>query len=360
MTVRMREGGRYACARGRPRRKVIVDERWMTLSLELAAEARPHPNPRVGAVIVDTEGRVAGMGRHVGPGSPHAEALALQEAGSRAEGATLYVTLEPCAHHGRTPPCVDAIIRAGIDRVVVATEDPDPRVSGEGIRQLREAGIDVVLGMGEDAARRLDLGYFHHRQTGLPWVTLKAAATLDGQVAAADGTSKWITSKVARQDAHRLRAQADAVMVGAGTLRVDDPLLDVRLTGYEGPQPVPVVVGGTEPLPPGSRVLSRDPIILRPAPGQETVDLPAGLRALAERGLLHVLVEGGPTLAASLLEEGLVNHLVLYLAPSLAGGVGRGLFNAEFRTLGDVHPVRVATVDHIGGAVRIEAFVGES
>lgn len=310
-------------------------------------------------MIVDSEGRVAGTGNHAGPGSAHAEALALQGAGSRARGSTLYVTLEPCAHHGRTPPCVDAIISSGIGRVVVATEDPDPRVSGVGIRQLREAGIDVVVGVAEDAARRLDPGYFRHRQTGLPWVTLKVAATLDGQIAAADGTSKWITSSVARQDVHRMRAEADAVMVGAGTLRSDDPMLDVRLPGYEGPQPVPIVVEGREPLPTGSRVFERGPIVLRPAPGRTSVDLDEGLRSLTEEGLLDIFVEGGATLATSLLRDGLVNRLVLYLAPSIGGGPGRGMFNGVFRTLNDLHPVRIADVDLVGGAVRIEAFVEE-
>jgi diaminohydroxyphosphoribosylaminopyrimidine deaminase/5-amino-6-(5-phosphoribosylamino)uracil reductase len=338
---------------------VIVDERWMTLSLELAALARPHPNPRVGAVIVGTDGRVVGTGSHVGPGSPHAEALALMQAGSRAEGATLYVNLEPCSHYGRTPPCVEAIIAAGINTVVVATEDPDARVSGEGIKGLHEAGIDVIVGIEEEAALRLDRGYFRHRQVGLPWVTLKAAATLDGQVAAADGTSKWITPELARHDAHRLRAEADAVMVGAGTLRSDDPLLDVRLPGYEGPQPVPVVVGGEKPLPAESRVFAREPIVLRPPSGTTSVDLGEGLRSLAEKGLLEILVEGGPTLAASLLRGGLVNRLVLYLAPSLGGGVGLGMFNGLFRTLTERHAVRIENVDLVGGTIRIEAIVEE-
>jgi len=353
----MREGGRCAFARGRPVRKVIVDERWMTLSLELAATSRPHPNPRVGAVVVDSDGALAGRGSHVGPGTPHAEFLALEEAGDRARGATLYVTLEPCVHYGRTPPCVDAILAAGISRVVVAIVDPDPRVSGRGLERLEDAGVEVVLGIEEEAAQRLDPGYFSHRRTGLPWVILKAAATLDGQVAATDGTSKWITSDVARQDAHELRAEVDAVVVGAGTVRTDDPLLDVRLPDYAGPQPVPVIVAGKHPLPADARVLSRDPIVLRSE--GSPVDLTEGLRSLADKGLLHILVEGGPTLAASLLQEGLVNRVVLYLAPSLAGGTGYGLFNAAFHTLGDAHPVRITAIDRVGDAIKIDAFVEE-
>jgi len=336
-----------------------VNERWMSLSLELAATSHAHPNPRVGTVVLDSNGELVGTGRHEGPGTPHAETLALAEAGSRSRGGTIYVTLEPCAHHGRTPPCVDAILAAEVSKVIVACVDPDERVAGRGIEQLREAGVDVVVGVLEEEARQLDPGYFHHRETGLPWVTLKAAATLDGQVAAADGTSKWITSEATRQDAHTLRASADAVMVGAGTVRIDDPLLTVRTPGYEGPQPVPVIIGGTSPLPSDARIWSRDPVVLYPASSGELVDLRAGLSDLATRGFLDVLVEGGPTLAASLLSEGLVNRLVLYLAPSVAGGIGRGIFNDVFRTLADVHPARIVSVDQVGGAIKIAALLEE-
>lgn len=331
----------------------------MILSLELAAESRPHPNPRVGAVVLDSNGDLVGSGIHQGPGTAHAETVALTGAGDRSRGGTMYVTLEPCAHHGRTPPCVDAILGAGISKVVVARTDPDPRVAGRGIQLLREAGVEVIIGLQEEAALALDPGYFRHRETGLPFVTLKAASTLDGQVAAEDGSSKWITSDVARQDAHELRAGADAVMVGAGTLRSDDPLLDVRIAGYNGPQPVPVIVAGTLPLPPDARIWSRDPIVLEPEPDDGVVDLTQGLRSLAERGLLDVMVEGGPTLAAALLRDGLVNRLVLYLAPSVAGGAGRGIFNDTFRTLEDRRQVHIISVDRVGGAIKVEALLKE-
>jgi len=327
----------------------------MTLSLELARAAHPHPNPRVGAAIVDRAGTLVGTGSHQGPGSLHAEVLAIREAGEATHGSTMYVTLEPCAHHGRTPPCTDAIVAAGITRVVVAAEDPDERVSGLGLTLLREAGIEVTFGVSEREAHDLDPAYFHHRRTGLPYLTLKVAATLDGQTAAADGTSQWITSQTARMDGHLLRAESDAVMVGAGTIRVDDPLLDVRIEEYEGPQPVPVIVRGRQPLPEGARVLGRDPLVLEPAHGEASVDLRAALKTVADSGLLDVLVEGGPTLSASLLSGGFVNRFVFYLAPSIAGGAGRGMFNAPFRTLTDRHQVRIRDVREVGGALKIDA-----
>ncbi|GBD85677.1 riboflavin biosynthesis protein RibD [bacterium BMS3Abin02] len=337
----------------------------MARSLDIARGARPHPNPRVGAVVVDVNGESAGEGSHAGPGSPHAEVVALDSAGASARGGTIYVTLEPCTHVGRTPPCVDAIVAAGIRRVVVAVEDPDVRVAGGGIEALRTAGLDVEVGLMEHEAETLDPGYFHHRRTGRPMVTLKAAATLDGQVAALDGSSQWITDEIARMDAHRLRAGADAVMVGAGTLRVDDPRLDVRLEDYTGPQPVPILVAGARPIPPDARLLARDPIVLTPtalkgvdtivAPGNGVVDLRLGLEALGRRGIVDVLVEGGPRLAASLLSEDLVDRMVLYLGARLAGGAGKTVFAGEFATLSQSRRVRITHISTVGTCVKIEA-----
>ena len=199
------------------------------------------PNPMVGAVLV-RDGRVVGEGFHRAAGQPHAEALALAAAGAAAAGATCYVTLEPCAHHGRTPPCADALVAAGVARVVVAVPDPDPRVDGAGLARLRAAGVAVAVGAGAEAAATLNAAYLTHRRLGRPRVTLKAAASLDGKVAAPDGTSRWITGPAARADAHRLRAEADAVMVGAGTALADDPRLTVRLPGWAGRQPLRVLV----------------------------------------------------------------------------------------------------------------------
>jgi len=337
----------------------------MARSLDIARGARPHPNPRVGAVVVDLDGESVGEGSHTGPGSPHAEVVALDRAGASARGGTMYVTLEPCTHVGRTPPCVDAIVAAGIRHVVVAVQDPDVRVAGGGIEALRTAGLDVEVGLMQQEARALDPGYFHHRRTGRPMVTLKAAVTLDGQVAALDGSSQWITDETARMDAHRLRAAADAVMVGAGTLRADDPRLDARLEDYAGPQPVPVLVAGTRPIPLGARLVARDPIVLTPmaiegldtiiAPGNGAVDLRGGLEALGSRGIVDVLVEGGPKLASSLLSENLVDRMVFYLGARVAGGAGKTVFAGRFANLSQSRRVHITHVSMVGPDVKIEA-----
>ena len=205
----------------------------MRTAIEAALDANPHPNPRVGSIVLDSSGSVVGRGIHHDAGEPHSEQAALAEAGQAARGGTLIVTLEPCNHHGRTPPCTEAILDAGVARVVIGAIDPDTRVAGGGVERLREAGIEVTLGLLADEVEQMDPAYFHHRRTGRPRVTLKAAMTLDGQVAARDGSSQWITSPEAREDGHRLRAEADAVMVGAGTVLADDPELTVRLPGYD-------------------------------------------------------------------------------------------------------------------------------
>jgi diaminohydroxyphosphoribosylaminopyrimidine deaminase/5-amino-6-(5-phosphoribosylamino)uracil reductase len=248
--------------------------------------------------------------------------------------------------------------------VVVGSEDPDPRVSGSGIAALREAGIDVLVGVEEQAAVALDPGYFHHRRTGRPRVTLKAAATLDGQVAAADGTSKWITSEEARRDGHVLRSRSDAVMVGAGTVLSDDPRLDVRLEGSSGPQPRPVVVGGYRPLPRDAEVFRRGAVTFSPAeaalpgevvvlPGPGGVDLWAAMEHLGNAGIVDLLVEGGPTLAVGLLNAGLVDRLVLYVAARIGGGTGRPVFDGVFATLADSFRVEMDSVDRLGPDLRI-------
>jgi len=216
----------------------------MQQAIKLAAGHHTHPNPRVGAVVVSDDGQVLGEGAHKGVGHDHAEVVALRAAGGTARGATLYVTLEPCAHHGHTPPCTDAILAAGISTVVVAVQDPDERVAGSGIYLLKQSGVNVEVDVETDAALDLDRAYFYYQETGKPLVTLKMAMTLDGSIAALDGSSKWITSEDARADVHRLRSRMDAVVVGAGTLRADDPLLDVRHGESLTHQPRPVVIAG--------------------------------------------------------------------------------------------------------------------
>jgi diaminohydroxyphosphoribosylaminopyrimidine deaminase/5-amino-6-(5-phosphoribosylamino)uracil reductase len=348
-----------------------MDEgRLMREAIALAAATTPHPNPRVGALVLDASGEVVGRGAHAGPGEPHAEVVALAAAGRRAAGGTLVVSLEPCDHAGRTPPCTAAVLASGVARVLVGAGDPDHRVAGRGIARLRAGGVEVRTGIAAAEAEALDPGYFHHRRTGRPRVTIKAALTLDGQAAAADGTSQWLTSEEARADGHRLRAAADAVMVGAGTVAADDPLLTVRLAGYTGRQPRAVLVAGRRSLPAGARIWERHPIVLTPGPadyqgevvvlpGPEGVDLAAGLMALGERGLLDVLVEGGPTLAGSLLRAGLMDRGVFYLGARLGGGVGVPALGGVFAGLGEARPVQIVSAARLGPDVRVEFIVEE-
>lgn len=337
----------------------------MRQAIAAAAATRPHPNPRVGAVVVDCDGRVAASAVHRGAGLPHAEAEALAAAGSRARGGTLVVTLEPCSHHGRTPPCTEAVLVAGVARVVVANVDPDPRVSGRGLERLRRAGVEVTVGVEARAAAAMDPGYFVHRRLGRPRVTVKVAMTLDGQVAAADGTSQWITSPAAREDAHRLRAGVDAVMVGAGTLLADDPRLTVRLDGFDGPSPLPVVVAGSRPLPTRRRLWDTPALVLAPAPidvpaevlvvpGPDGVDLPKALAVLGERGILELLVEGGPSLTGALAAEDLIDRGVFYYGARLAAGSGRAPFGGHFATLAHARAVGELRATRVGPDLRVE------
>lgn len=345
---------------------------WMADAVGLTEGTHPHPNPRVGAIVLSASGEIVATAAHAGPGAPHAEAAAIAAAGEAAAGGTLIVTLEPCSHHGRTPPCVDAIIASGIGTVLGGPVDPDHRVAGAGYARLRDAGVAVLADVATDVVKNADPGYFHHRRTGRPFVTAKIAMTADGQVAAADGTSRWITADAARRDAHRLRSRVDAVVVGAGTVRADDPLLDVRLDDYRGPQPRPVVIAGSHPLPATARLLSRSPIVFTPAdvevPGAETilawgpygVDLDVVMKELADRGLLHLLVEGGPQLLASLLAARLIDQLVVYVGGRLAGGSGLPPFAATFATIDDARRLSVTDVTTLDGDVRISYTLEDS
>lgn len=331
---------------------------------ELARGHHPHPNPRVGAVVVSASGEVLGEGSHAEPGMPHAEVTALQAAGG-GRGATLYVSLEPCSHHGRTPPCADRLIAEGIAAVVVGIVDPDPNVAGKGVAKLREAGIDVEV-VDDPEARAVDPGYFHHRETGMPLVTLKYAMTIDGSAAAVDASSQWITSEEARADAHGLRAGADAVVVGAGTLRHDDPGLDVRLPGYEGHQPRPVIIAGRSPLPTGSRVWARQPLVI----STEDIEVPAGdlvvvggeelpdpietCRALADADYYDVLLEGGPTLAGAWWRARVVRRGVAYIGARMGGGTGIAPLQGVFSSIDQSDAVTVGEVRRIGEDVRID------
>jgi diaminohydroxyphosphoribosylaminopyrimidine deaminase / 5-amino-6-(5-phosphoribosylamino)uracil reductase len=280
----------------------------MTQAIEVARQARlrTSPNPWVGAVVLSASGDVVGIGATEPPGGAHAEIVALRAAGDAARDGTLVVTLEPCSHHGRTPPCVDAVLAAGVARVVVGVEDPDPAVAGGGVEALRAAGVSVEVGcMAADVTAQLE-PYLHHRRTGRPYVVCKLAATLDGKLAAADGTSQWITGIEARTDVHRLRAESDAVVVGAGTVLADDPSLTVR--HVEGPDPLRVVLGRA---PEGAQV---HPCLEWSGSLTELLD------ELGSRGVLQVLVEGGASVVRSFFDDDLVDRYVVHLAPALMAG----------------------------------------
>lgn len=352
----------------------------LALSLGRRGLGRVWPNPAVGCVIVK-DGQIVGRSRTADGGRPHAEPIALAQAGAAAKGATVYVTLEPCAHHGKTPPCVDALVAAGVARVVVAIGDPHPKVAGRGLAHLRAAGIRVDVGTLADQARADQAGFLMTQNAGRPFVTLKMAGTLDGRIATAAGESQWITGPQARRAVHMMRARHDAVMVGAGTVRADDPSLTVRGLGISG-QPVRVVVSRKMKIPATGQLAqtARDvPVWLchgaeadvgawteqgaRSLPcaveGQQ-LDLDAVLTTLAGQGITRVFCEGGGMLAASLLQAGLVDELVVFSAglaigaegtPSLAAmGVDR-LDSAPRFTLKSVRPIG-ADICHIWGRDR--------
>ena len=324
----------------------------MGQAMTAAAKVRRRvaPRPWVGAVVVP-----AGQPEHPGfegatdgRTGPHAEVVALAAAGDAAKGSTLYVTLEPCSHHGLTPPCADAVINAGVSRVVVALADPDPKVAGQGIDRLRAAGIDVEVGCRADDVARQLAPYLHHRSTGRPFVVLKLASTLDGRTAGPDGTSQWITGDAARTDAHRLRADSDAILVGAGTVRADNPALTVRLPESERS------TDDTEPL---RVVLGAAPADAALQPCLEVSgDLGVILDDLGARGVLQLMVEGGATVAKAFHEAGLVDRYVLYMAPAIFGGDDAlSLFSGKGApTLGDLWRGRIVDVARVGDDLRLE------
>ena len=351
-----------------------ADSQWMARALQLGQRGllTATPNPRVGCVLVKN-GKNIGEGWHVRAGEPHAEVHALRAAGAAAQGATAYVTLEPCSHHGRTPPCAEALIEAGVARVVCAMQDPNPRVAGQGFAMLRAAGIAVECGLMEAAARDLNIGFVSRMTRGLPFVRSKIAASLDGRTALANGVSQWITGAAARVDVQHWRARSCALVTGIGTVLADDPQLNVRIATER--QPLRVVLDSALRMPPTARMLqggrvlvctaSQDAgkraalerqgaevLLLPDAAGQ--VDLPAVLRELARRGINEVLVEAGKTLNGALLRAGLVDELLLYLAPQLLGDAARGLADlGELTQLEQRVGLVWQEVRHVGGDMRI-------
>jgi diaminohydroxyphosphoribosylaminopyrimidine deaminase/5-amino-6-(5-phosphoribosylamino)uracil reductase len=353
----------------------------MQEALALAREAigLTEPNPRVGCVITSLDGRVIGRGHTQHAGGPHAEVMALRDAQARGEslrGAVVHVTLEPCAHHGRTPPCCDALIESGVGRVVVALEDPFPLVAGQGIERLRAAGIEVLEGDGAQPARELNIGFLSRVQRGRPWLRLKAAVSLDGRTALNNGTSQWITGEAARTDGHAWRKRAGALLTGVGTVLDDDPRLDVRLVQTPH-QPMRVIVDSRLETPPTARILDAPgPVLVYAAqsePAREAalrargaeialapgtngkVDLPEMLRDLGRRGINELHVEAGHKLNGSFVREGLVDEFLVYVAPRLLG-VGRDLAAfGPLERLQDSLELRYVDVTPIGDDLRIVA-----
>ena len=355
------------------------------LALAQAAVRTVPPNPAVGCVILAPDGRLLGQGQTQRTGGPHAEVMALRDAHARGHsvaGATAYVTLEPCSHHGRTGPCCDALIAAGIGKVVAAIADPNPRVAGQGFERLRAAGIDVEVGPGADASRELNIGFFSRMVRQTPWVRMKVAASLDGKTGLHNGVSKWITGPAARADGHAWRARAGAILTGVGTVIEDDPMLDVRLVETER-QPPLVVVDSRLQTPPAAHILSgarpvwiyaaerdepraaaleaRGATVVCLPNAQGKVDLPAMLADLGRREVNELHVESGHKLNGSLLREGLVDELLVYLAPKL---IGSGLEMASqsqpggpLTELTGALPLEFRSVDLIGPDLRIVARV---
>jgi diaminohydroxyphosphoribosylaminopyrimidine deaminase/5-amino-6-(5-phosphoribosylamino)uracil reductase len=320
------------------------------LALAETVRGRTSPNPAVGAVLIDTEGRLVGEGATAAAGGPHAEIVALAEAGEKARGGTAVVTLEPCAHTGRTGPCTEALVKAGLARVIYAVDDPNPEAAG-GAERLRAAGLEVIAGVESHAAASGALRpWLHAVRTGRPYVTWKFAATLDGRVAAADYTSRWISSAASRADAHRCRGAVDAVLVGSGTVLADDPHLTVRdAERLAEHQPLRVVLDRRHRVPDDARVLdgAAETVVLDTAAPQ------FALKALYDRGVRHVLLEGGPTLAGAFVEARCVDEVVAYLAPTLLGAGPAALGDAGIATLTDALMLEIESVARLGEDIKV-------
>ena len=352
------------------------DERFMSAALELAKRGQytVHPNPAVGCVVVNDH-EIVGRGWHERAGEPHAEVWALEDAGEHARGATLYVTLEPCAHAGRTPPCAEAVIRSGVSRVVVASEDPNPLVRGKGISALQQAGIKVAAGICSEDALQLNRGFFKRMATDMPHVVLKAAVSLDGRIAMPDGESQWITGEESRRDGHRLRALASAVLTGSGTVKKDNPALTVRHV-ETARQPDRVVLDSLLSISPEARIFDESSrvylfaakrasiprqlaeksnleIIACPD-GQGQIDLTGMLKQCAIRQMNTILIEAGPRLGGNLLNQGLVDELVVYLAPDLLGTDAIPMFELTgIRRLAEKIRMRFMHAERLGPDIKI-------
>ncbi|XJZ28827.1 bifunctional diaminohydroxyphosphoribosylaminopyrimidine deaminase/5-amino-6-(5-phosphoribosylamino)uracil reductase RibD [Bacillota bacterium Lsc_1132] len=355
------------------------DADYMSLAINLAraTTGQTSPNPVVGAVVVKNH-QIVGMGAHLKAGEPHAEVHAIQMAGEKANGATLYVTLEPCSHFGKTPPCSNLVISAGIKKVFVATTDPNPQVAGTGIKRMRHAGIEVEIGLLEKEARELNKVFFYHIQTGLPYVTLKSAASLDGKTATVTGESKWITGEAARADVHQLRHEHDAILVGVNTVLKDDPSLTTRLADG-GKNPIRVVLDTNLRMPLNAKVIqdrqaptwivtgtdvSKERQQLFEHAGIKLIKMPQQqilvkelLPVLGELGITSLFVEGGAEVNGSFLQDGAFQQLIVYIGAKLIGGrnaptsfAGEGI-----ATIADAIPLKIKSVQMIGGDIKVVA-----
>ncbi|KKK37853.1 5-amino-6-(5-phosphoribosylamino)uracil reductase [Mesobacillus campisalis] len=357
----------------------MSDQEYMKLAIELArsAEGQTSPNPLVGAVVVK-DNEIIGMGAHLRAGEPHAEVHAIRMAGEKAKGATIYVTLEPCSHHGKTPPCADLIIASGIERVVVASTDTNPLVAGRGIGRLKDAGIEVETGVLEEEARRMNSIFFHFIESGLPFVTLKSASSLDGKTATVTGESKWITGEEARRDVHVLRHQHDAILAGVNTVIMDNPSLTTRLPGG-GKNPVRIILDSTLRIPLDSHVVMdgeaptwvmttrrADPqkmADLEAAGVQvvqldsEVLDIPEMLQILGKKRITSILVEGGAEVHGSFLSAGTFQQVITYIAPKLIGGkLAPSVFGGEgLKQISDAVSLEIEEVTMVGKDIRIVA-----
>ena len=350
----------------------------MALAMQLAERGRytAHPNPRVGCVLVKSD-KIVGLGWHTRTGDSHAEVNALADASGNAKGATAFVTLEPCSHVGKTPPCCDALIAAGVSKVICAMRDPNPKVSGRGLEALRQAGISVSSGLMEAQAEHINRGYLSRMRFGRPFVRLKMAASLDGATAMRDGQSQWITGKDARADVQRLRAESGAILTGIGTVVADDPSLTVRDAGLTNVQPTRIVVDSKLRMPPSACMLALDGATViycavdsgrlrleaagatvHKYPGDNgQVHLTRVIESLAQHGINDVLVEAGPVLAGAFMEQRLVDELVIYQAPHIMGSETRGMFlTPHWKELSDRAELTITDVRQIGNDTRITAI----
>ena len=358
-----------------------IDAEHMARAIRLAERGcnTTHPNPNVGCVLVK-DGRVVGEGWHERPGEPHAEIHALNMAGESARGATAYVSLEPCSHHGRTPPCADALIAAGVSRVAAAMADPNPLVAGQGLARLQAAGVETAVGLLQEEAEALNRGFCKRMRRGLPWIASKLAMSLDGRTAMASGESRWITGPEARRDVHQRRARSSAILTGIETVLMDDPAMTVRVEGGAigaGRQPARVVLDSHFRIPPSAKILGQPGLTLivgleraaqkaealqaqgaavrfLPAGPEDRVDLHAALELLGQMEFNEVLVEAGATLNGMLLREGVIDEWVVYLAPCILGDQGRGLFHLPgIERMADRFELRLVDSRQVGADLRL-------